>query len=158
MIVVADSTPMHYLVLIDQVALLPELYGSVLIPPAVVKELSSIHAPAKVRDWLIHPPAWFRVESADSAEVDAVPASLDRGEREAIALARSVGADLVLMDDSAGRAEARRRNLQVTGTIGVLRTAAERDLIDVPAVISALRDTTFYFDEDLLRSAFGKWL
>ena len=64
---------------------------------------------------------------------------LDLGERAAIALAASVHADLLLIDDAAGRAEAKRRNLRATGTLGVLRAAAELGLIDVPNVVSRLK-------------------
>jgi predicted nucleic acid-binding protein len=52
-IVVADSAPLHYLILLDLADLLPKLYGEVLIPSAVVNELSSDGTPAKVRGWLI---------------------------------------------------------------------------------------------------------
>jgi len=38
MIVIADTTPLNYLVLIDQVQILPQLYGRVLIPLAVWEE------------------------------------------------------------------------------------------------------------------------
>ena len=40
MIVVADATPLRYLVLIGEVEVLAVLYGDVLIPPAVVEELT----------------------------------------------------------------------------------------------------------------------
>ena len=53
---------------------------------------------------------------------------LDLGERAAIALAETVRADLLLIDDAAGRAEAMRRQLRVTGTLGVLRAGAEQGL------------------------------
>jgi len=46
----------------------------------------------------------------------------------------------------------------VTGTLGILRTAAENDLLDVPEVLARLRDTSFSVGEDLIRSIFGKWL
>ena len=83
---------------------------------------------------------------------------LDPGEREAIALARFVYADLLLIDESDGRREARRLSLRVTGTLGVLRAAAERALIEVPVVVENLRTTNFYLDENLIRSTFGEWL
>ena len=61
------------------------------------------------------------------------------------------------MDDQAGRAEAR-WSLRVTGTLGVLRVAAERELINVPAVLDRLRATSFYVDEHLIQSVFREWL
>jgi len=83
---------------------------------------------------------------------------LDLGERAAIALAATLHADLLLIDDAAGRAEAKRRSLRVTGTLGVLRTAAERGLVNVPQLIVRLKATNFYADEALLKSAFGRWI
>ena len=52
MIVVADSAPLHYLILIEQVTLLRVLYGTVLIPEEVQTELTAPAAPAPVRSWL----------------------------------------------------------------------------------------------------------
>jgi len=39
MIVVADTSPVNYLVLIDEIDLLPIIFGKVLIPEAVMEEL-----------------------------------------------------------------------------------------------------------------------
>jgi hypothetical protein len=39
-IVVADTTPLRYLVVIEREHLLPALYGRVLTPPAVAEELN----------------------------------------------------------------------------------------------------------------------
>ena len=51
MVVVADTSPINYLVLITQIDLLKELYTRVLIPPAVLAELKHPAAPKSVRDW-----------------------------------------------------------------------------------------------------------
>lgn len=158
MIVVADSAPLHYLILLDLADLLPKLYGEVLIPSAVVSELSSGGAPAKVRGWLAVAPVWLQIEPVRPEESSRVSDALGAGEREAIALAQVVHADLLLIDDSDGRFEARRRGLRVTGTLGVLRVAAEWKLVDVNAVVRNLRATNFYVDENLIRLVFGKWL
>ena len=45
MIVIADSTPLNYLILIHQVDLLPQLFDRVLIPPAVFEELQHRETP-----------------------------------------------------------------------------------------------------------------
>jgi predicted nucleic acid-binding protein len=79
--------------------------------------------------------------------VEQVTDELDLGERAAIALASAVHADLLLIDEAEGRAEATRRNLRVTGTIGVLRAAAELGLVKVADVLARLRDTSFYADD-----------
>jgi len=77
---------------------------------------------------------------------------------EAVALAEAVHADLLLIDEAAGRAEARRRHLRVTGTLGVLRTAAEHGLVNVPDVVTRLKATSFYVDDALVNQVFAQWL
>ena len=63
-----------------------------------------------------------------------------------------------MIDDAAGRVEATKRNLRVTGTLGVLRAAAELGLIYVPDLLAKLKETTFYVDDDLLNVIFHQWL
>ena len=60
-------------------------------------------------------------------------------------------ADLLLIDEAAGRAEAKRRNLRVSGALGVLRAAAERGMVGMPGLIVRLKATTFYADDALFR-------
>jgi predicted nucleic acid-binding protein len=157
MIVVADSSPLHYLILIEQADLLLQLYSEVVIPEAVLAELSRPASPASVSGWLSMAP-WLRVVPVSPEEIAAVTESLDIGERAAIALAETMRADLLLIDESAGRREAGRRRILVTGTLGVLRSAAGKGLIDVPDVLGRLRATNFYVDDDLIESEFGRWL
>jgi len=158
MIVIADTAPLLYLVLIDQADLLRAFYQQVFIPEAVVLELSARGAPPKLSQWLAGPPAWLAIRQVPSEHLAAISADLDEGEREAIALARGINADLVLMDDQAGRAEARRWHLRVTGTLGILRVAAERGMIEVGLVLDRLRATSFYLDEGLVQAVFREWL
>jgi predicted nucleic acid-binding protein len=158
MIVVADSSPLHYLILIDQAGLLRQLYSEVVIPEPVLAELSRPASPAAVSGWLSMAPPWLRVIPVSAEEIAAVTESLDVGERAAIALAETMRADLLLIDEAAGRREAGRRHILVTGTLGVLRSAAEKGLIDVPDVLRRLRTTNFYVDDDLIESEFGGWL
>lgn len=158
MIVVADSSPLRYLIVIGQQDLLPTLFGAAWIPSVVLHELSAGSTPAVVRDFVASPPAWLQVRDPAPASIDAISPDLEPGERAALALARDLHADLVLIDDAAGRREAVSLHLRMTGTIGVLRLAAERGLIDVPTVVSRIRDSGFYFEEALIRAAFGEWL
>jgi predicted nucleic acid-binding protein len=99
-----------------------------------------------------------KVKPVTRQQLDAVTSELDLGERAAIALATALSANLLLVDDARGRAEARRRDLTVIGTLGVLRTAAERGLIDVPDVVARLRTTSFFVDDALIDELFSNWL
>lgn len=147
MIVVSDTTPVNYLVLIDQVHLLKELYVRLVLPRAVYEEMRREGTPEKVRAWAASLPEWAELRAAASTD----PAlKLGAGEREAIALAEELAADLLLIDDRKARREARRRGLSVTGTLAVLAAAAERGLVDLPEAIAALRQTTFRAPSELL--------
>ena len=59
--VVADTAPLNYLILIEAVGILPRFFESVLIPPAIKKELSHGKAPAAVSTWIANPPSWLNV-------------------------------------------------------------------------------------------------
>jgi predicted nucleic acid-binding protein len=151
MIVIADTTPLNYLILIQQADLLPRLFGKVLIPPAVVKELEDPGTPDSVRAWLSGAPSWLHVQplhSPPDPELD----YLDDGEREAIALAEELGADLLLLDDADARKQAARRNLPFIGTLGILRRAGQLDLLDLATTLAQLQQTTFYIDPEVIRS------
>src|SRR5256886_3171351 len=119
MIVIADSTPLNYLILIYQADLLPQLFDRVLIPPAVFEELQHQETPDLVRRWIAGPPSWLQVQALRWGP-DPTLGHLDPGEREAIGLAEELQADQLLLDDADARREAARRNLPFIGTLGAL--------------------------------------
>src|SRR5690348_13549469 len=130
MIVIADTTPLNYLVLIDRVLILPQLYGRVLIPSAVWQEFQRPETPEAVRAWLAQRPAWLEIRQVQGSTASAL-GHLGAGEREAIALAEELRADRLILDDQAARRVAARRKLSVIGTLGVLVEAAARGLVDL---------------------------
>jgi len=149
MTVISNTSPLNYLALIDLQDLLPALFGRVLIPEAVWHELGSPAAPQPVKAWLDTSPSWL-----DRRVVSQVPPELqhlDSGEREAIALAQTVTASLVLLDEKRGRRVARDLGLAVSGTLGVLDLAARRGLVDLADALERLERTTFRATPRLLR-------
>ncbi len=66
MIVVSDTTPLNYLILIGQIDLLPRLYGQVIVPTTVVHELKHLRAPESVRSWMASPHPGWRFETSTS--------------------------------------------------------------------------------------------
>jgi predicted nucleic acid-binding protein len=97
MIVVSDTSPLNYLVLIDLQHILPDLFERILIPAAVRDELQSAGAPESIARFMAAAPAWL--ETREVSEVDPKLQYLDRGEREAITLAASLSAGSVLIDE-----------------------------------------------------------
>lgn len=143
MLVIADTTPLRYLVILGHIDLLPILFGQVLIPPAVAEELQHPHAPAALRAWVASPPPWL-IMRPSALRPDAELLRLDPGEREAILLAQELHADLLLVDEQEARAEAARRSLTAMGTLRVLELAAERGFVDLPTVLTRLQAARFY--------------
>lgn len=142
MTVVSNTSLLNYLTLIGLEHLLPALFGRVIIPLAVQDELRVPGAPAQIRELLDRRPAWLEATKAPPVS-DPILAGLDKGEREAIALAVNIRAELTLLDENRGRNAAERLGLNVAGTIGVLDGAARAGLIDTADAIKRLRKTTF---------------
>ena len=152
-LVIADTGPINYLVQIGHIELLPRMFESVALPIAVQAELSNFLAPLPVRRWITSPPAWLEIH--DTTGLPLV-SGLDEGETAAIALAESLHADLLLIDERDGFRVAKRRGLRVTGTLGLLDLAAERDLVDFSEAIRRLALTSFRRPETVLKTLLAK--
>jgi predicted nucleic acid-binding protein len=113
-----------------------------------VHDRQDAHAPAIVRQWIAQPPQWCEIRP--DPPFDPAPSFLDAGERAAIALTFSVDADRLLIDEQAGRAEAQRRYLSVTGTLEVLAEAHRARLLDFEVALAQLRRTNFYLSDNLI--------
>jgi predicted nucleic acid-binding protein len=151
MIVIADTTPLNYLILIDQSDLLPRLFGRVLIPPAVLSELQDPDTPLAVRTWVSASPPWLQVQPLQS-DPDPELDYLDPGEREATALAQELKAVQLLLDETEGPRAAELRGLPFIGTLGVLRRASQLGWIDLPSTLQRLQGTTFHVSTKLIQS------
>ena len=69
-LVIADTGPINYLVLIGNIDLLPVLFEKVILPSAVQAELTDPDAPPSVRNWIADPPAWLDVHETPSHQFD----------------------------------------------------------------------------------------
>lgn len=151
MIVIADTSPINYLVLIKQQDILPALFGRVVIPQAVFEELQRNGTPPIVRDWVVSSPRWLEIHPSPAIE-DTALAKLHAGEREAILLVEQMRGDLLIMDERKGRRIAASRNIAVLGTIGVLEQAALRGLIDLPEALKRLQQTSIRVPDEVIQT------
>jgi|SRR5271157_1741384 len=108
-VVVADTSPLNYLILIDCVDLLRSLYQQIVIPAEVFHGLTVVGAPLLVAGWVGKRPDWVEILSVAPGAALPLAANeehLDAGELAAIQLA-FIGRDsLLLIDEAAGRVEA----------------------------------------------------
>jgi predicted nucleic acid-binding protein len=155
MLVIADATPLHYLVLIDEINLLRELYKAVVVPSAVVEELSAPQAPVAVHRWVADLPSWISIAPPQSSIALPFP-TLGDGEREAIALAGQSGNSLLLTDDQQARLAAESLGIRVVPTIRVLSTASALSLVDLEDALKRLQQTNFRVSRKVLDAVLNR--
>ena len=150
MIVISDTSPLNYLVLLDEIELLPKLFGTIIIPPAVLSELQRIEAPIEVKAWLSTNPTWLELRTASAIDLTI---RLGAGECEAISLAKELNADLILIDDRKARQAAIERGLRVAGTLNILELASIKNLVELTETFDKLQQTNFRVSQELLDEA-----
>ena len=148
-LVIADTSPIRYLIQVGQIDLLQRLFETITIPAEVASELADLSAPPAVQAWIKSPPVWLRVLDVVNTD-DSAFVNLDPGERAAIVLGLTLKADLILIDERRGYAAAVSKGLEVTGTLGILDLAAKRELIDLRDAIERLRQTNFRYRKDII--------
>ncbi|MGB5771271.1 MAG: DUF3368 domain-containing protein [Crocosphaera sp.] len=156
MIIISDTSPLCYLILIDCIEVLPVLYKNVIIPQAVYQELQAEATPKAVKEWIQNHPDWLIIKNITNAS-DSELNKLDKGEREAIILAEEVNADLLILDDKLARTIATQRSLKIIGLLGILIDAARNNLIDLPTKINELQQTSFFVSPKLLESILSQF-
>ena len=115
MIVVTDTSPVCYLILIGEIEVLPKLFTQVLLPREVLDELLDDDAPLPVRTWANAPPPWISICDAPESAESGADNSMDRlqsGERATILLAESIHGAVILVDEKSARRVAAKRGLR----------------------------------------------
>lgn len=150
MAVVSNSSPLIAFAAIEQLPLFSALFESILIPPAVAREI----APS-----IPTLPPWLRVQDLTMPLPPSVLRhSFGDGEQEALALAVEIQAERILLDDRPARRVAEELGLLVTGTAGILLVAKRRALLPrIRPALDALLRTSFFLSpqlyDELLRAA-----
>jgi predicted nucleic acid-binding protein len=150
-IVVSNTSPITNLAAVGQLDLLRQLYEKVLIPQAVYEELTgSFSRQSGVLE--LQTLKWIETRPvADRVRVTALQMELDEGEAEAIALAKELAADLLLLDERRGRAVASRLGLRFIGLLGVLIEAKQRGSLAVikPVLDDLMAKAGFWVSQQL---------
>ncbi len=135
-IVVSDTSPIRALAHLGLLELLAQLYGDVLVPPAVQGELATARARLPAVDVGRFPFIQVRAP-LESSLVNQLRSELDARESEAIALAVEVKPDQLLIDETHGREVAARLGLPTVGVLGVLVLAKRAGIV---AAVAPLMD------------------
>ena len=149
--IVVNSTPIIVLGNSGNLDLLKYVFGSIVIPEAVLSEVTSKNDDAAKA--LLRFPHWIEVKKAPRpAEMSLLPAKLHAGEIEVILLARQIDADAVVLDDNAARKAASFLGLQVTGTLGVLLAAKQLGHIEtIKPIVQSLQGNGFRISQKIVR-------
>lgn len=130
MIVVSDTSALSALFLIHRIDILPDLYGQVIVPPAVMRELLELEAQFGKDLSGIKSAPWLTITPVTNVALfQKYRKVLDEGESEALALMHELSADLLLIDEMLGRKIAQFEGIAHTGVLGVLLSAKAKGLL-----------------------------
>jgi predicted nucleic acid-binding protein len=152
---VVNASPIITLAKIGRLDLLSSLASKVVVPHAVIGEVTAgpMDDPGRLAIESSDIAARFVKASPDSMPSSIVEWGLGNGESAVLALALEIGATAVL-DDAAARAAARAFKIPLLGTIGVVLRAKVRGIIPSAApLIQELRSAGLHLDDRLIGPA-----
>ena len=110
--------------------MLKKLYGEIIIPEAVYKELSA-KAESACKRMVDMSLDWIRVEKIQNQMAKSMyKTQLHEGEVEVMILSIEIGADVVIIDDANAKKHAKYLGLPVAGTLGILIKAKQEGHIE----------------------------
>jgi len=141
--VIANTSPIQYLFQLGLLDLLPRLYGSVLVPPAVRDEIKRGQALGVALPNL-DDLGWIAVADPEVPVLLPLANGLGAGELQVIALAKESAGHLALLDDRRARRFASLLGVTYSGTLGVLLRAKQRGMLErLEPVCDALEERGF---------------
>lgn len=152
-VVVSDTSPIRALSHLGMLPLLARLFGNCIVPDRVARELLRPNKWLKSVD--VRRLSFMEVRTLqDRTQFAEISKRLDEGEAEAIALALELQADVLLIDETAGRAAARQYGLNVTGVLGVLLSAKQQgEIPEIRPSLDRLRTEINFFVSDAVYQA-----
>lgn len=147
--VVSNSSPLIFLSAVGLLELLKKEFGEISIPEVVYEEITSndLKGSNEVRN-----ADWIKVMPVRNKDALTFLSLLDKGEENAILLASEQKADLLLIDDLAGRRAASMHGINVMGTLGFLKIMRRKGRIkNLKSVLDDLQKQGLWMNEDLYR-------
>jgi len=126
--VICNATPLINFAAINRLDILQAMFSQVVIPQVVYNETTGSSLPGSQSVLEAIASGWLQVYTVSAIPAE-IPAELDQGEREAIALALEISEERILLDEREARQVAQRFGLQVIGTLGILLLAKDNQVI-----------------------------
>ncbi len=143
MILIADSSALIALAVIDQLDILEALFGEVYVPKAVYDEVCQQGKGESEKLALYCKDKVLDIGSRVDLNI-----TLGRGESEAIILYKERSADFLLCDDKKAKKFAMRFGVNVIGSLGILIKAKEKQIIlEIAPLIEKLKASKIYIDD-----------
>ena len=146
---VSNTSPLLYLYRVGVLDWLPELFGQIWIPKAVVRELRE----GQRKGYDVPNPGdygWIEVIEPSSVPSEWLSLDLGLGELEAIALALDNPNRILLLDDALARRIAQAADLKVWGTLKVLLEAKSKGLTrSIAPILNSLLDAGMWMSDDI---------
>ena len=149
--VVVNTTPLIALSHVSQLDVLKRLYGEIIIPEAVYRELS-IKTESICKKAVDNSLEWIRIKSINNEMAKAMyKTQLHDGEVEVMILSKEIAADVVIIDDANAKKHAKYLGLPVTGTLGVLIKAKREGYVnELKPIFSQMVENGIYISQSLM--------
>jgi len=147
--IVSDAGPILTFARAGCLDILRRVAGELIIPAAVVEDIAG-HGAGRAGAEEVQRGAWIkRGQVRDRSLMEQLSRKLDLGEREALALAKEMGAAL-LIDEREARREALRLGIDHFGSLRILKEAKDRGIIpEVRPILDKLISSGTYLSDTL---------
>ena len=151
MIIVSDTSPVSNLLIIGQLDILSQLFGEIIIPPKVFEEIQRLES-FEIDIEEIKNSDWIKIIIPSNVKlVQELNENLDEGESEAIALAKELNAEFILIDEKKGRKVAEQLGITAIGLLGILLKAKQKRAVErIMPLLDSLRQDAGFWISDVL--------
>lgn len=138
-IIISDTSCLILLSNIGELNLLQKLYTQIITTPDIAEEFGK---PL---------PEWIKLVSVtDKSKQRILELQIDRGESSAIALALENPNSTLILDDNKARKIAVKLGLIITGTIGVIIKAKQREIIpSIKPILNKIKQSNFRLTKEI---------
>lgn len=152
MIIVSDSGPLITLSKLNLLFILQELFGEIVIPVEVWKEVVE-RGEGKAGSEAIEKAKWIKVQEVeDDLSVEILCMDIERGEAEAIILAKRINVDMLILDEKIPREIAMAIGLRVAGSLALIHEGIVRGMVNqtLAEITKKMRERRIWISDEVI--------